>query len=53
MILAVGLPTCLAGDPPAAPEAEVGEARLLLMVVFATPIDMLPPLFHEDADAFC
>jgi hypothetical protein len=53
MILAVGFPICLAGYPPAAPEAKFGEARLLLMVVFRAPVHMLPPLFHDDADAFC
>jgi hypothetical protein len=53
MILAVGFPICLAGYPPAAPEAKFGEARLLLMVVFGAPVHMLPPLFHDDANAFC
>jgi hypothetical protein len=53
MILAVDFPICLAGYPPAAPEAKFGEARLLLMVVFGAPIHMLPPLFHDNADAFC
>ena len=53
MILAVGFPICLAGYPPAAPEAKFGEARLLLMVVFGALIYMLPPLLHDDANAFC
>jgi hypothetical protein len=53
MILAVGFLICLAGYLPAAPEAKFGEARLLPIVVFRAPVHMLPPLFHDDADAFC
>jgi hypothetical protein len=51
--LAVGFPVCLAGYPPAAPEAKLGESRLLLIVGFEAPVDMLPPLFHDDTNAFC
>jgi hypothetical protein len=53
IILAVGFLICLAGYPPTAPEAKFGEARLLLIVVFRAPVNMLPPLFHDDANAFC
>jgi hypothetical protein len=53
MLLAVGFLICLAGYPLAIPEAKLGEARLLLMVVFGAPVHMLPPLFYDDADAFC
>jgi hypothetical protein len=46
VVLAVGFPIYLAIYPPAAPEAKFSKARLLLMVVFGAPINMLPPPFH-------
>jgi len=53
MILTVGFPICLAGYPPAALEAKFSETRLLFMVVFRAPVHMLPPISHDDANAFC
>jgi hypothetical protein len=53
MILAVGFPIYLASYPPAAPETEFGEARLLLVVVLGASVHMLPPVFDGDANAVC
>ena len=53
IILTVSFLICLAGYLPTAPEAKLGEDRLLFIVVFGAPVHMLPPLLHDDADAFC
>jgi hypothetical protein len=52
IILAIGFLTCLASYLPAAPKAEFGEARLLLLVIFRALVHMLPPLFHSNTNAF-
>ena len=53
IILAVGFLIYLADNPPATLEAKFGKARLLLIVVFGAPIDMLLSLFYKDANTFC
>jgi hypothetical protein len=53
MILVISFLTCLASYPYIILEAKFGEARLFLIVVFGAPVYILPPLFHNDTDAFC
>jgi len=52
MILIMDFLICLAGYLAAISEVKFGEVRLFLIIVFKAPVYMLPPLFHDDADAF-